>query len=43
MQQFDRHGIRRYQHFMSGDWVWIQAVRHSFISTGFPSLSLVNV
>ena len=43
MQQFDRHGSRRYQHIMSGDWVWIQAVCYSFISPGIPSLILVNV
>jgi hypothetical protein len=31
MQQFDCHGSRRYEHFMSGDWVWIQAVCTPFM------------
>ena len=26
MQQFDTNGSRRYEHFMSGDWAWKQAV-----------------
>jgi hypothetical protein len=39
MWEFDHHGSRRYQHFMSGDWVWIQVVCYSFISAGIPSLS----
>ena len=31
MQEFV-HGSRRYEHFMSGDWAWKQAVGHSIIS-----------
>ena len=31
MQQFDCNGSRRYEHFMSGDWVWIQAVCMPFM------------
>ena len=27
MQQFGSLGSRQYEHFMSGDWAWIQAVR----------------
>jgi hypothetical protein len=43
MQQFDHHGSRRYEHFMSGDWVWIQAVRTPFIFGKILSLISVNV
>jgi hypothetical protein len=25
-RQYDKKGDRRYEHFMSGDWVWQQAV-----------------
>jgi len=33
MQVFDTNGSRRYEHFMSGDWAWKQAVSlHSTIS-----------
>jgi hypothetical protein len=41
MQQFDCHGSRRYEHFMSGDRVWIQAVCTLFMfgNTSF----MVNV
>jgi hypothetical protein len=30
MQEFDNRGSRRYQHFMSGNWAWKQAVCLSF-------------
>ncbi len=31
VQQFNCHGTRHYDNFMSGDWVWIQAVRMPFL------------
>ena len=31
MQQFDGHGSRHYENFMSGDWAWVQAVRLLFL------------
>ena len=31
VQEYDMEGNHRFQHFMSGDWTWKQAVRHGFL------------
>jgi hypothetical protein len=36
MQIFNNKGSRRYEHFISGDWAWKQAVSHlSYLSKQF--------
>jgi hypothetical protein len=30
-RQYDMHGQRRYENFMSGDWAWKRAVSNSFV------------
>ncbi len=44
MRIFDINGSRRYEHFMSGDWAWNQAVRFlSLCSNEYILLTIIYI